>query len=355
MKDYPESRSRRPRSASSGCCPDRSRMSGPISPTSKKRGEWLASGPMELRVGGKVSLRFKHSELSPHQAPPPEKLRKMDEEGHHAEETITEFDPPRRLAFTWGGQGTSEVVFELAPRGRQGAADARPIASCRTKPSAPAPRAAGIATSPSWSKSSKAGLRRPSGTSSGRSTRNTPTVFRAEDRLSRLGDVHAALVVAQDQQVAARIDLLVDAGTIALRLRPLAVARGRTAGHRRRRGRAAWRASARPTHRRGSHATGKAPTPTSAAGHPGCGRSAPRGLWADADIGWAANAVAATARLPTTIAANEMGPAHALPSTDYPAKQTPREGDSVARKSGKCLTPCSIREISGVCVRREEY
>jgi uncharacterized protein YndB with AHSA1/START domain len=80
----------------------------------KKRGEWLASGPMDLRVGGKVSLRFKHAELSPHQAPPPEKYRKMDDEGHRAEETITELDPPRRLAFTWGG--TSEVVFELASR-----------------------------------------------------------------------------------------------------------------------------------------------------------------------------------------------------------------------------------------------
>ena len=81
---------------------------------SRKRGEWLASGPMELRVGGKVSLRFKHSELSPLQAPPPERFAKMDAEGHHAEETITELDPPRRLAFTWGG--TSEVVFELAAR-----------------------------------------------------------------------------------------------------------------------------------------------------------------------------------------------------------------------------------------------
>ena len=85
---------------------------------SKKRGEWLASGPMDLRVGGKVSLRFKHSELSPHQAPPPERFRQMDAEGHHAEETITALDPPRQLAFTWGGpsEGASEVVFELTPK-----------------------------------------------------------------------------------------------------------------------------------------------------------------------------------------------------------------------------------------------
>ena len=37
----------------------------------QKRGEWLASGPMDLRVGGRVSLRFKHSDLSPNKAPPP--------------------------------------------------------------------------------------------------------------------------------------------------------------------------------------------------------------------------------------------------------------------------------------------
>lgn len=79
-----------------------------------KRGEWLASGPMEPRVGGKVMLRFKHSHLSPNQAPPPAKYATMDVEGHRAEETVTQFDPPHRLAFTWGAQ--SEVVFELAPK-----------------------------------------------------------------------------------------------------------------------------------------------------------------------------------------------------------------------------------------------
>src|SRR4029079_17706190 len=67
----------------------------------KKRGEWLASGPMEPSVGGKVKLRFKHAELSPIEAPAPEEYKKMDHEGHQAEETITEFEPPRRLAFTW--------------------------------------------------------------------------------------------------------------------------------------------------------------------------------------------------------------------------------------------------------------
>ena len=81
---------------------------------SAKRGQWLAAGPLEPRVGGKVKLRFKHSDLSPHKAPPPEKYRDMDAKGHDSDETITELDPPRRLAFTWG---KSEVVFDLAPRG----------------------------------------------------------------------------------------------------------------------------------------------------------------------------------------------------------------------------------------------
>ena len=31
---------------------------------SDKRGRWLASGPMELRVGGRVELNFRHAELA---------------------------------------------------------------------------------------------------------------------------------------------------------------------------------------------------------------------------------------------------------------------------------------------------
>jgi len=86
----------------------------------KKRGEWLASGPMDLRIGGKVELRFKHSDLSPNKAAPPEKFKAMDATGHRAEEKITELDAPHHLAFTWGSasaDGGSEVVFDLAPRG----------------------------------------------------------------------------------------------------------------------------------------------------------------------------------------------------------------------------------------------
>jgi uncharacterized protein YndB with AHSA1/START domain len=82
---------------------------------SRKRGEWLASGPMDLRVGGKVELRFKHSDLSANKAPPPERYKEMDKTGHHATSKITEIDPPRHLAFIWGDG--SEVVFDLAAQG----------------------------------------------------------------------------------------------------------------------------------------------------------------------------------------------------------------------------------------------
>jgi uncharacterized protein YndB with AHSA1/START domain len=81
----------------------------------RKRREWFASGPTDLRVGGKMVLRFKHSDLSPHKAPPPEKYRELDAKGHEFEVAIIECDPPRRLAFTW--PPSSEVVFDLVPQG----------------------------------------------------------------------------------------------------------------------------------------------------------------------------------------------------------------------------------------------
>jgi uncharacterized protein YndB with AHSA1/START domain len=82
---------------------------------SKKRGEWFASGPLDPRIGGNITLRFKHSDLSPHKAPPPERFKDMDARGYEGAGTITAWDPPRRLAYTW--DPSSEVVFELEPRG----------------------------------------------------------------------------------------------------------------------------------------------------------------------------------------------------------------------------------------------
>src|SRR5918994_1998641 len=59
---------------------------------SEKRGRWLASGPMELRVGGFTTY------------------------GH-----ITRCDPPRVLSYTWDEQSgvASEVTFELTRQGEE--------------------------------------------------------------------------------------------------------------------------------------------------------------------------------------------------------------------------------------------
>jgi Uncharacterized conserved protein len=84
---------------------------------SDKRGEWLASGPMDLEVGGKARFTFRHAELSPHKAPPPAKYRDIDTKAPTTEHTITRIEAPHLLAFTWPPD--SEVTFELKPQGSQ--------------------------------------------------------------------------------------------------------------------------------------------------------------------------------------------------------------------------------------------
>jgi len=84
---------------------------------SEKRGKWLASGEMDLRVGGKVHLHFLHANLTPHQEPTPERFASM-ECGVAFEGTVTQCEPPRLLAYTWGGD-KSEVKFELIPQGEK--------------------------------------------------------------------------------------------------------------------------------------------------------------------------------------------------------------------------------------------
>jgi uncharacterized protein YndB with AHSA1/START domain len=84
----------------------------------EKRAVWLAAGPMELREGGRVELRFRHADLSPQTAPIPERMKAL-EGGHTQIGTITRFDPPRLLSYTWGDPGNSEVTFELTPQGEK--------------------------------------------------------------------------------------------------------------------------------------------------------------------------------------------------------------------------------------------
>lgn len=80
----------------------------------EKRGQWLASGPMELKPGGAVELRFRHRDLSPDKVTPPDRYREMDEKGHIAHERVLRIVPPRLLAISWGA---SDVTFELSAEG----------------------------------------------------------------------------------------------------------------------------------------------------------------------------------------------------------------------------------------------
>jgi uncharacterized protein YndB with AHSA1/START domain len=87
----------------------------------EKRGEWFASGAMPTVPGERFEMRFKHSELSPHSAPPPEKMAEVDKKGHSSTNTLIAYEPPHRLAFTFGPETRpgepSEVEFLLAQEG----------------------------------------------------------------------------------------------------------------------------------------------------------------------------------------------------------------------------------------------
>jgi uncharacterized protein YndB with AHSA1/START domain len=86
---------------------------------SEKRGRWLATGPMELRVGGRVELNFRHADLSPEVEPTPDKYRQFVEGGATIHGRITRCEPPGRLSYTFDEDGgePSEVTFELTPQG----------------------------------------------------------------------------------------------------------------------------------------------------------------------------------------------------------------------------------------------
>jgi uncharacterized protein YndB with AHSA1/START domain len=86
---------------------------------SGKRARWLAAGAMELHVGGRVELVFRNSDLTENDDPPPEKYAGYGAESR-MDGRITACEPPRLLAYTWGGEsgsGASEVRFELGAQG----------------------------------------------------------------------------------------------------------------------------------------------------------------------------------------------------------------------------------------------
>lgn len=87
----------------------------------KKRGEWFASGPLPAKVGERFEMRFKHSDLSPQTAAPPPQMEEMDKNGHTSSNVLLAFEPPHRLAFTFGGEknpaNVSEVEIRLTREG----------------------------------------------------------------------------------------------------------------------------------------------------------------------------------------------------------------------------------------------
>jgi len=82
----------------------------------QKRACWFAGGPMDLRPGGKVTLHYRHKNLSPNESPP-EEYRDKHEVGGTMEGHVTRCDPPRLLAFTFALPEVSEAIFELTPQG----------------------------------------------------------------------------------------------------------------------------------------------------------------------------------------------------------------------------------------------
>lgn len=85
---------------------------------SEKRGRWLATGPMDDFVGGRVELKFLNSALSSEPEETPEKYLPYENDGDGVgfTGTITRYEPPHLLSFTWAGEEhESEVTFHLTP------------------------------------------------------------------------------------------------------------------------------------------------------------------------------------------------------------------------------------------------
>jgi len=78
---------------------------------SELRRQWLASGDMQAEAGTPFELVWHNDELTD---PPGRKPEGFGEQ-HRMQSTITVFEPPHRLAFTWSGSG--DVSFDLEPQG----------------------------------------------------------------------------------------------------------------------------------------------------------------------------------------------------------------------------------------------
>ncbi len=76
------------------------------------RRQWLASGPMDLRVGGAMELTWRNDELTRHAEQRPDGMPAE----HSMTSEITHVEAPVLLAFNWGG---GNVTFELERMGAE--------------------------------------------------------------------------------------------------------------------------------------------------------------------------------------------------------------------------------------------
>ena len=83
-----------------------------------RRATWFAGGNTELKVGGRVELRFNNGSLSTlPDIDPPDKYKDYSDVISF-DGTVTQCDPPHRLAYTWNFENEhSEVCFELFEAG----------------------------------------------------------------------------------------------------------------------------------------------------------------------------------------------------------------------------------------------
>jgi uncharacterized protein YndB with AHSA1/START domain len=87
-----------------------------------QRAKWFAGGPIEPRVGGVWEMQFKHRNLMTTDEPVPEKYKDVTDKGMTFKSTVTRWEPPRALGYTFSepkeGVPPSEVIFELTPEGK---------------------------------------------------------------------------------------------------------------------------------------------------------------------------------------------------------------------------------------------
>jgi uncharacterized protein YndB with AHSA1/START domain len=79
------------------------------------RARWFMGGAIDGREGGAIEFVFDHDNLSDDDVPMPERF--AGNRGRRWSETITRYEPPHVIAYTFGFDSSSVATFELSPAG----------------------------------------------------------------------------------------------------------------------------------------------------------------------------------------------------------------------------------------------